>query len=183
MGLLRYAIRDSLIERNIQLDLQILQAAKQSREPFILAEIVEAAQMCGGSFSAATLAFQAMCHAAMSQKRIARGCNVVTCRKRRRTRPHSVRSQATCASTKRASATSERNPFSAATNPICPSCSRKPRLKSTARRCSSRCVAEIECSIGNRAAPKSATLVSTRKKRIIIPYDKKRTRRGGDKSR
>ena len=38
-----------------------------------------------------------MCQAAMSQKRIERGCSVVASRKKRRTRPHSVRSQATCA--------------------------------------------------------------------------------------
>src|SRR5438105_8112852 len=56
-GLLRYAIRDSLIERNIQLDLQILQAAKQSGEPFVLAEIVEAAQTFVG-FSCATVAMR-----------------------------------------------------------------------------------------------------------------------------
>ena len=32
-----------MIERNIQLDLQILQAGKQSGEPFVFAEIVKAA--------------------------------------------------------------------------------------------------------------------------------------------
>src|SRR5216684_3315888 len=63
---------------------------------------------------AATLAFQAMCHAAMSQNKIARGCKVVTWRNNQSTRPQSVRSHATCACIKRTSATIERNPLRAA---------------------------------------------------------------------
>jgi len=86
--------------------------------------IRKASRGCARSFSAATLAFQAMCHAAMSQNKIPRGCKVVTSRNRRRTRPHSARSHATWAWIKRTSATSERNPLTAARKPSCPICSR-----------------------------------------------------------
>ena len=82
------------------------------------------------SFSAATLAFHAMCHAAMSQNKMERGCSVVASRKSSSTRPHSVRSQATCAWMKATSATSERKPLSAAINATWPICSRRLRSSS-----------------------------------------------------
>ena len=46
------------------------------------------------SSSAAVPAFQAMCQPAISQKRVARGCSSVACRKRKRSCAQSVRSQA-----------------------------------------------------------------------------------------